>query len=81
MTEGTDTVSIDIHIHRPTERAVGDRVHVVADEDESPLWLTTEPGGSWTVVPVEPFERPRVRPGPPAVGARLTLRRMPQGGT
>jgi hypothetical protein len=67
------TVSIDIN--GATNRVVGDRVHVIFDEDENPLRLTLEPDGDWTVVAVEPFELPRNRPSLPAVGTRLTLRR------
>jgi hypothetical protein len=70
-----DTVSIDIH--RPTERAVGDQVHVIFDEGGQPLRLTTEPGGNWVVTSVEPLETRRLEFGPPLTRARITLRRVP----
>ena len=78
MDDSADTVSIDIH--RETERVVGDRVHVVFDGGR-PLRLITEPGGDWTVVAVEPFEFLLGMAGPPAMGTRLTLRRVSQSST
>jgi hypothetical protein len=60
---------------------VGDRVHVVFDEELRPLRLSLEPGGDWTVVAVEPFEPPRGGAWPTEMGARLMLRRVSQGGT
>jgi hypothetical protein len=79
LDDAADTASIDIHT--ATDRVVGDRLHVVFDEHRQPVRLTLEPGGEWTVVAVEPFELPRVGIAAPIMGARLTLRRAPQGST
>jgi hypothetical protein len=73
VSKSADTVSIDIH--RPTERAVGDRVHVIFNEDGWPLRLITEPGGDWVVTSVESLEPQTAGFGPPLTGARITLRR------
>jgi hypothetical protein len=79
LDDAVDTVSSDIHT--ATDRAVGDEVHVIFDDDGQPLRLTLEPSGGWAVVAVEPLELPRGRAGPPGTGARLALRRVSQGST
>jgi hypothetical protein len=69
--------TVSIAIHRPTERAPGDRVQVIFDEHGRPLRLTEEPSGDWVVVSIEPYEERRLGAGPAMPCAMITLKREP----